>query len=136
MKKFICMAFAIVGLFVFVSCGTTSNFEKLNDKEDWTSISGVIKANIARDIYSLPCYNEDDLYTVVDASNPEEARLKAYTAFSYYEETNVNGNAENDFANSKNNFKSRSEISTKTEQNEIQNLKNKDGKYLFYKQVK
>ena len=76
------------------------------------------------------------MYTVVDASSAEEARSKAYTDFSYYEKANVNGNAENDFANSKNNFKSHSEISTKTEQNEIQNLKNKDGKYLFYKPAK
>lgn len=133
MKKFVCMAFAIIGLLVFVSCGSTNNFEKLNNDEDWTSISGVIKANLARDIYSLPYYNEDDLYTVVEASSPEEARLKAYEAFSYYEETTVNGNAENNVEKNKNNFKSRTEISTNTEQGEIQVLKHIKNKYLFLK---
>lgn len=133
MKKFICMAFAIVGLLVFVSCGSTNNFEKLNNGDDWTSISGVIKANLARDIYSLPYYNEDDLYTVVEASSPEEARLKAYEAFSYYEETVVNGNAENNVEKNKNNFKSHTEISTNTEQSEIQVIKHIKNKYLFLK---
>ena len=133
MKKFVCMAFAIVGLLVFVSCGSTNNFEKLNNGDDWTSISGVIKANLARDIYSLPYYNEDDLYTVVEASSPEEARLKAYVAFSYYEETVVNGNAENNVEKNKNNFKSHTEISTNTEQSEIQVIKHIKNKYLFLK---
>lgn len=133
MKKFVCMAFAIVGLLVFVSCGSTNNFEKLNNGDDWTSISGVIKANLARDIYSLPYYNEDDLYTVVEASSPEEARLKAYEAFSYYEETVVNGNAENNVEKNKNNFKSHTEISTNTEQSEIQVIKHIKNKYLFLK---